>query len=81
MSERTWTDAHDDTDVHIANMLGLSAILYEVATDYSGLHNNDPISNGILALVRTINKGMERMEELHAEEWKLRLQVERKDAA
>lgn len=78
---RDWKDAYDDTDMHISRMQGFAEILYEVAMEYPALSNNQPLANGILSLIRALKEDAERLQEMHSDEWKLRLQVEPQKAA
>lgn len=78
---KDWTDAHDDTDVHIARISGFVAILHEVTMEWPALNNPDPVANGILSLIRAIKEDVIRLEELHSEEWRLVKQIPAEKAA
>lgn len=72
---RTWKSAHDDLDSELSHVLGLAEVLYEVATEYRGLCNPDPMANGILSLIKSIRAGLGQIDSYHREEWNLQRQA------
>lgn len=65
-----WMEAHNNTDVHIAKISGLLAMLQEVAGDFPGLANPDPLANGILFTISTIAEDMDKLIALRETEWR-----------
>ncbi|MDP5307585.1 hypothetical protein [Paracoccus spongiarum] len=64
-----WQDAYNDTTAHLSRMQGLTTVLNEIAWDFEGLNNPDPMSYGILTLIRTIHEDLCRLDALHELEW------------
>lgn len=71
---RTWHNAHNDMDAELSQALGLAEVLNEVAADYPGLCNPNPMANGILSLIKSIRGSLDQIDKLHREEWSLQHQ-------
>ncbi|TJZ91601.1 hypothetical protein FA743_10925 [Paracoccus gahaiensis] len=74
MTGKDWTKAHDETDVHIAQLAGFAAILREVTMEWPTLNSADPVANGVLTMIRAIDDGIRKLEDMHSEEYRLKSQ-------
>lgn len=73
----SWDEAHNDTDAFIARLHGLSTVLREVTMEWPGLCNPDPLANGILMMIVTMNEDLERLTKLREIEWQAKLSAQK----
>lgn len=60
---------HAETQAQIATAQGLMLALREIASEYPGLNNPEPMANAILATMRALEGQLEKVVEAHDAEW------------
>lgn len=63
-------EAFEETDRLLYRLFGLTTMLHEVATEFHGLANQEPLAHGILTTICAIRDDAEAATKLHQAEWR-----------
>ncbi len=62
-------EAYENGEAAIMRAVGLSAALYELATEAKDLNGTTPLGHALLTLMDTLAETVKRIADLHTEEW------------